>query len=255
MSNSNKHINYEILNLLGYGLAKFDKFVELFGFTSKDAFYQYCVNIKIADTKSTIKNRQDLFDPFFPQNGRRGWWQYGDRYIHRKIKIDTLFGEQNLEEFVNTVKLYLKLNFKVEGLNVISTPIINSRFKKMQETGLEAEIFFFNNFGKIPEFEGAEIEDARLFGDGYDFQITVNNEFFLVEVKGIRESKGKFRITENEFNKATEFKDRYAILTVLDLDDIPKMKTFYNPLETIKFTKIEQRPKIQTQYQLNSYIC
>jgi hypothetical protein len=62
----NKHENYEILNLIGYGLAKFDKdFVREFGFKTKTAFFQHMVDLKIAETIGTVKNRQDLFDPFF----------------------------------------------------------------------------------------------------------------------------------------------------------------------------------------------
>ncbi|MCB4235161.1 hypothetical protein LDL59_08760 [Kaistella anthropi] len=35
----NKHENYEILNLLGYGLAKFDnEFIKQFGFETKNSF-------------------------------------------------------------------------------------------------------------------------------------------------------------------------------------------------------------------------
>ena len=61
-----QHENYEILNLIGYGLAKFDlEFMQVFGFRTKTAFYRSLVSQGIADTIGTIKNRQDLFDPFF----------------------------------------------------------------------------------------------------------------------------------------------------------------------------------------------
>lgn len=71
----NKHENYELLNLLGYGLAKFNNdFIKQFGFKSKESFYQYFVDLNIVETKSVVKNRQDLFDPYF-DNGRLGWWQ------------------------------------------------------------------------------------------------------------------------------------------------------------------------------------
>ena len=70
-----KHENYEVLNLIGYGLAKFDiNFVKFFGFKTKTAFYEYIVQLGVAETIGTVKNRQDLFDPFF-DNKRRGWWQ------------------------------------------------------------------------------------------------------------------------------------------------------------------------------------
>lgn len=84
MSN-NKHENYEILNLIGYGLAKFDMdFVKQFYYQTKTDFYEEMVRRGVGETVGTIKNRQDLFDPFFP-NDRKGWWQKGDTYIHRKL--------------------------------------------------------------------------------------------------------------------------------------------------------------------------
>ncbi len=73
-----KHKNYEILNLIGYALEKFDNdFIKEFGFSTKNAFFEYCVQIGLADTTGVIKNRMDLFDYFFP-NKRKGWWQKGD---------------------------------------------------------------------------------------------------------------------------------------------------------------------------------
>ena len=39
---SNKHEHYELLNLLGYGLAKFNNdFIQQFGCKTKEQFYQY----------------------------------------------------------------------------------------------------------------------------------------------------------------------------------------------------------------------
>ena len=85
---SNKHENYEILNLIGYGLAKFDKeFIRQFNCESKNQFYKKMVDLNVAETIGAVKNRQDLFDPFF-DNPRQGWWQKGNTYIHRKIYID-----------------------------------------------------------------------------------------------------------------------------------------------------------------------
>jgi len=155
---NNKHENYEILNLIGYGLSKFNnQFINEFGFTTKSAFYTFCVNQKIAKTVGTIKNRMDLFDPFFPNN-RKGWWQKGNTYIHRKLLIDNLFGE----EYANIVKLYLEKNFNIYTL--------------------KADVYFINNYKNINLFNSATIEDARLFGDGYDFQVKTEHDYFLAEV-------------------------------------------------------------------------
>lgn len=252
----NKHENYEILNLIGYGLSKFsDEFINEFGFKTKSAFYEYCVNIGIAETVGTVKNRMDLFDNFFPNNGRKGWWQKGDAYIHRKLLIDSLFGNENVYEYANIVKLFLKDNFKIKDIVVNVKPIVKSRFKKLQETGLEAELYFMNNYNSIDIFKNGIIEDARLYGDGYDFQINVNENSFLAEVKGIRAKKGKFRLTENEYVKAQEYKNDYIVTLVLNLDDLPTFLTIDNPLENLKFEERIIKSKVTREYHLISDIC
>ena len=242
-----KHENYEILNLIGYGLSKFnDDFIKEFGFKTKTAFYEYCVNIGIAETVGTVKNRMDLFDHFFPDNGRKGWWQKGDAYIHRKYLIDSLFGNENVKGYTNIVKLYLKENYKIKEIFVEVTPIVKSRFKKLQETGLEAELYFMNNYNLIDIFKNGIIGDARLYGDGYDFQIDVNENSFLAEVKGIRAKKGKFRLTENEYLKAKEYQNDYIITLVLNLNDLPNFVTIDNPLKNLRFEEkiIKSRQKV-----------
>ncbi|WP_291106903.1 DUF3883 domain-containing protein [Flavobacterium sp. UBA6195] len=246
-----KHENYEILNLLGYGLAKFDnEFIKQFGFKTKSAFFDYFVELKIVETGSVVKNRMDLFDPFFPNNGRKGWWQKGDAYIHRKYLIDSLFGNENVLGYSNIVKLYLKENYEIKELFVEVKPIVKSRFKKLQETGLEAELYFMNNFNEISAFNKGILEDARLYGDGYDFQINVNENSFLAEVKGIRAKKGRFRLTENEYQKANEYKNDYVVTLVLNLDDLPTFLTIENPLKNLKFEERIIKSKEIKEYHL-----
>ena len=255
MVKSNKHENYEILNLLGYGLAKFDNsFIKEFGFTTKISFFEYFVELGIVETGSVVKNRMDLFDPFF-ENSRKGWWQKGDAYIHRKLLIDSLFGEENVSGYANIVKLFLKENFKLKEIFVEVKPIVKSRFKKLQETGLEAELFFLNNFNTIDIFKNGSIEDARLYGDGYDFQVNVNENSFLAEVKGIRAKKGRFRLTENEFIKAKEYKSDYIKTLVLNLDDLPTFLTIDNPVKNLKFEEKIIKSKEVKEYHLMSEIC
>ena len=251
-----KHENYEILNLIGYGLSKFnDEFIKEFGFSTKTAFYNYCVLNKIADTVGTIKNRMDLFDPFFPQNDRKGWWQKGDTYIHRKILIDSLFGHEDVRGYTDIVKLYLKENYKVNDLMFNVKPIVKSRFKQLQATGLEAELYFINNFNSIEKFNTGILDDARLYGDGYDFQISVNENLFLAEIKGIRENKGRFRMTENEYKKALEYQDDYILTLVLNMNDTPNFLTIENPTKNLKFNKDERTPKQIIEYYLANDIC
>ncbi len=245
-----KHDNYEILNLIGYGLSKFDNdFINEFGFKSKLSFFQYLVENKIAQTTSVIKNRMDLFDCFF-DNARKGWWQKGNAYIHRKILIDSLYGHENAQGYANIIKLYLMENFQFTNLVVKDSPIIKSGFKKLQETGMQAELFFMNNYQSIGLFKLCKLFDARYFGDGYDFMLeNENNNLFLIEVKGIREKNGSIRMTENEYDKALEYKEKFILTIVANLNDKPNMIIFENPIAQLNFEKKEIFPKkIITEY-------
>lgn len=249
-----KHENYEILNLLGYGLAKFNNdFIKQFGFQTKTSFFNYFVELGIVKTASVVKNRMDLFNPFFP-NKRKGWWQKGDAYIHRKVLIDSLFGNENVNQYSNIVKLFLKEEYNIKDIVASVKPIVKTRFKRMQETGLEAELYFVNNFDSIDIFKNGIIEDARLYGDGYDFQIDVNESSFLTEVKGIRAKKGRFRLTENEFLKAEEYQKDYIITVVLNLDDTPTFLTVDNPLKNLKFEEKIIKSKKSREYHLQTDI-
>jgi hypothetical protein len=252
----NKHENYEILNLIGYGLSKFDQeFIKEFGYTKKTDFFNFFVEIGLVETGSVVKNRMDLFDPFFQTNGRKGWWQKGDAYIHRKNLIDSLFGSENVKGYSDIVKLYLKENFKLNDLVVDIKPIVKSRFKKLQQTGLEAELYFINKFNEIPKFTNGILEDARLYGDGYDFQIIVNNSTYLTEVKGIRAQKGRFRLTEKEYLMAEEYKNDYIITLVLNMNDLPTFLTIENPIKNLKFKEILIKSKENKEYHLIQDIC
>ena len=238
MKNSNKHENYEILNLIGYGLSKFNNlFIKEFGFNTKTSFYEAMVNLGVAKTQSTLKNRQDLFDPFF-DNGRKGWWQKGNAYIHRKELIDSLFGTLDVKSYVDVVKMYLQDKFKYKQDKTINIkPLIKSQFKQLQKTGLEAEMYFINNYNNIDIFKDGFIEDARLLGDGYDFQIDVNSNYFLAEVKGVRQSSGGIRLTLKEYNMAIEYKEKYVLCIISNLNDVPKITTLPNPINQLNFSK------------------
>ena len=94
-----------------------------------------------------------------------------------------------------------------------------------------------------------------LFRSGYDFQVDVNESCFLAEVKGIREKKGKFKLTNNEYEKALEYKNEYIITLVMNLNDIPTFLTIDNPANSLKFEKKIINPKSVTEYHLVNAIC
>ncbi len=242
----------EILNLIGYGLAKFDlKFVSEFGFKTKTSFNQFIVDIGLAKTTKAVSNRQDSFDPYF-DNGRKGWWQRNQRE-HIKLFIDSLFEKESAKSFANIVKYYIKdLNSKIDLEIQTISPVTKSKFKQMQETGNEAEFYFMSNFNEIETFKGGIIEDARLWGDGYDFQIKLKSNYLLVEVKGLKDVQGSIRLTENEFKKANEIKSDYFIIVISNLAKSAKMTLVSNPLQELTF-KISERTSIQKSYLTKSF--
>jgi len=241
----------EVLNLIGYGLAKFDVgFIREFNCQTKSAFYGYIVELGLAKTIKAVSNRQDSFDPYF-DNGRKGWWQRSQRK-HIKIFIDSLFGKEDSKTFAETVKAYMKNlnpNFDLKIKEI--SPVTISKFKQLQSTGHEAEYYFMENYRSIGQFEKGIIEDARLWGDGYDFQIKVSTNFLLSEVKGLQNNSGGIRVTENEYKKASEYLDRYFLVVVSNLSNIPKMTAISNPIQELDF-QIRRTVSSQKNYHTKS---
>lgn len=238
----------EVMNLIGYGLAKFDNdFAREFGQPTKSAFARFVVALGLANTTKAVSNRMDSFDPYF-DNGRKGWFQRNQRE-HIKLFIDSLFGQEDVHGFANIVKLYIKdIDSDITLVTENLSPVQKSRFKQLQETGNEAEFYFINNYKSIPIFETGILEDARLWGDGYDFQVQCNSSYFLAEVKGVRKSQGAIRMTHNEYNKALEYKNDYVLVVVSNLERIPKLAYIENPVAKLCLT-----PKEQTATQVNYY--
>ncbi|GAA7281224.1 hypothetical protein BD0096_04250 [Helicobacter pylori] len=81
----------------------------------------------------------------------------------------------------------MQKQYGIKDLGITPNAYLKTRYKSMQETGLEAELYFLNHYKNIKIFSYGHLKDMRLFGDGYDFYIQTNKQAFLVGVKGIRE--------------------------------------------------------------------
>ena len=88
------------------------------------------------------------------------------------------------------------------------------------------------------KFSRCVLEDARAFGDGYDFQVQVGSKFLLAEVKGVRTARGKIRMTEREFTCAEDYKTEYGLVIVSSLDTVPKMTTIFAPTQNLLLERI-----------------
>ena len=148
-----------------------------------------------------------------------------------------MFGNEDVHSYAEIVKMLLASEGKKIGITTVEKPIIRTRLKRLQETGMEAENYFILNFDKEEKFQGGLLTDARIYGDGYDFQVDVQEHSYLAAVKGIRKSKGRIRLTANEFEKAKEFQSDFILSLVTNLDDIPKLVLVDNPLKHFEFKK------------------
>ena len=121
-----KHPHYELLNLIGYGLAKFDDtFIKEFQCSSKSEFYRYIVSLGVAETTGVVKNRMDLFDPYF-DNNRKGWWQKSKGRVRLTAKEF-----EKTKEFQSDFILSLVTNLDdIPKLVLIDNPLNHFEFKK-----------------------------------------------------------------------------------------------------------------------------
>ena len=62
-------------------------------------------------------------------------------------------------------------------------------------------------------------------------------------------------MTENEYNKALEYKNDYIVTIVLNLNDLPTFLTIENPIKNLSFKKEKRNSKPTIEYHLVTDIC
>ena len=109
----------------------------------------------VAETVGTLKNRQDLFNPLVRQT-KVGWWQNQDRYLHRKLLLDSLFGELDAAGYGTLLENYLQSYFPVPPGEIVKVvvPLLKSKFRQLQETGREARTLLHDSLQDGPTIQG-----------------------------------------------------------------------------------------------------
>lgn len=101
---------------------------------------------------------------FFP-NKRKGWWQKGDAYIHRKLWIDSLFENESVKGFSHIVKLFARTIWR-QRFRHYPNAYLKTQYKSMQETGLEAELYFLNHYKNIKIFSCGHLKTCVFLAMG-----------------------------------------------------------------------------------------
>ena len=89
-----------------------------------------------------------------------------------------MFGNEDVHSYAEIVKMLLSSEGKRTGITTVEKPIIRTKFKRLQETRMEAENYFILNFDKEEKFQSGLLTDARIYGDGYDFQVGVQEHSY-----------------------------------------------------------------------------
>jgi hypothetical protein len=196
----------------------------------------YAVGAKPA----SIKNYRDEFDPYFP-NPRKGWHKRTLREYCKKHLDD--FSSLNLNDFADLIKSFVIQDYDVEKIIEKSTPRDASEsVARRIITGKAAEEYFKVNYTSVAQFVGFALKDTTHLACGFDFKLSLQSDFYCVEVKGLSTNRGSIALTEKEFLVANELKHRYCIFVVANFIEKPNHQAVFDPLcSRLVFKKMERQ--------------
>jgi len=232
--------------LIGLFLSKFDdKALDVLGFEgAKQAFNT--LGYSIGTKPASIKNYRDEFDPYFP-NPRKGWHKRQLREYCKKFLDD--FGNVNFDDFSELVKSFVIKDYEIEKfINKIEKIDYGETVAKRLITGSAAEEYFKLNCNTITEFSDFQISDTTKLACGFDFKLSLDINFFCIEVKGLNANTGSIAMTEKEFYVAEKLKEKYCLFIVSNFIETPVHQYIFDPLSSRLTFKKNQRQIIQTTY-------
>ena len=232
--------------IIGLYLSKFDMLVlselGLDGHSHAFNVLGYAIGAKPA----SIKNYRDEFDPYFPNN-RKGWHK---RPLRQHCKnILEMLSELNLSDFTDLIKSFIISNYDIEkNIAEIDKTNISESIAKRLATGVAAEEYFKLNYTKINEFFGYDILDTRMLACGFDFKLSLKNDFYYVEVKGINLNVGSIVMTKKEFSVADQLQEKYCLFVVRNFKENPTHMMVFNPVNSFLEFKKNERKVVQVDY-------
>jgi hypothetical protein len=128
-----------------------------------------------------------------------------------------------------------------------------SQFAHRLITGLAAERYFESIQPTLSEFKGCDVQNTTSLGCGYDFRLETepNEDFLVVEVKGLDGARGTLSLTPKEHEIASELKDRFFLFVVKNFRESPFHEIFRNPLSgSLRFSK-KERVMVQVSWLAN----
>lgn len=225
--------------LIGLYLSKFDQeglyALGFEGFIQAYNTLGYSIGFKPA----SLKNYRDEFDPYFP-NTRKGRHKRVIREYCKRFLDD--FSSLNLKMFTDLIESFVLKNYEIEKfLEKIEKKDKSESVAKRLITGRAAEEYFKLNYLIENEFRDYILTDTTIMACGFDFKLSLNTDFYCIEVKGLNTTTGSIAMTEKEFFVANELKNKYCLFVVTNFIEKPKHQLFFDPLNSgLNFKKTER---------------
>jgi hypothetical protein len=72
--------------------------------------------------------------------------------------------------------------------------------------------------------------DATNLACEFDFKLSLDSNFYCVEVKGLNTNTGNIMLTEKEFAVADDLRQKYCLFGVMNFAEKPNHQFFFDPL-------------------------
>lgn len=237
--------------LVGLFLSRFDKkALSSLGFSGFMEAYNV-LGYSLQINPLAIRGYRDEFDPYFP-NPRKGWHKRGMRDYLKEMMDAT--SHLSFEEFRNLIDSFFFNQYvdikdiKLKEKHTRKEELLYSRLM----TGRAAEEYFVLNYNTVPAFKDYQLTDTTLMGCGFDYKLSLREDNFYVEVKGLNERQGSILMTEKEYNMADVLSEKFCLFVVSNFKEKPFHQLFFNPLnnERLVFQRNE-RSVLQVSYSAN----
>lgn len=232
--------------ITGLFLSKYDnRGLKALGFQSfQEAFN--VLGFSLGSKPSSIKNYRDEFDPLFP-NSRKGWHKRPTREYCKVMYNDYNF--YGFNEFVDLIKSFFVENYEItKFIEKVDKKDYSESVSKRLVTGKAAEEYFKFKYKKIELFKSYELLDTTQMACGFDYKLSLNSDYYCVEVKGLNALSGTIQLTEKEYIVAQKLKSKYCLFIVKNFKEEPFHQIVFNPLNSNLVFKKNKIEIIQTTY-------
>lgn len=226
--------------LVGLYLSRFDeKALSALGFRGFNEAFN-TLGFSIGSKPASIKNYRDEFDPLFP-NPRKGWHKRPIRDYCKKFYND--FSKLQFGSFTEFVKSLVIDNYDIEKITEkVEKKDMSETVAKRLATGKAAEEYFKINYKLVSNFMNYELKDTTNLACGFDYKLSLEKDFYCVEVKGLNTNSGAIAMTEKEFYVANELRKKYCLFVVMNFVEKPNHQFYFDPLNSrLIFKKVERK--------------